>query len=68
MGSHIDSLKLVSSLTLFERTAQALEAQSHLDEYAALGELACRVLDIAQAQGYGRCRFTLERLGRSPMS
>lgn len=49
MGSHIDALKLVSSLTLFE----------HLAGDRRIVDL----LEAAEAQGYPRCAFTLARLG-----
>jgi len=56
MGSDIDALKLVSSLTLF-RAAAADDAE--------MASIADAVLDQAAAQGYPRCSFTLTALGRS---
>jgi uncharacterized protein (DUF1810 family) len=53
MGSRIDALKVVSSLTLFERAAG--------DD--ALAAVARDVLNVAEGEGYPRCRFTLERVG-----
>ena len=62
MGSKIDSLKLVSSMTLFERASAALKTDGVPDEYAELVELARGVLTSAMAQGYARCSFTLQQL------
>jgi uncharacterized protein (DUF1810 family) len=63
MGSRIDALKLVSSLTLFERVARTLEAAKGVDEYKALADAAGQVLAAAASQGYARCRYTLDCLG-----
>jgi uncharacterized protein (DUF1810 family) len=63
MGSHIDALKLVSSLTLFERVARTLHAVEPCRELAELAAMAGDILDIANAQGYPRCRFTLDATG-----
>ena len=61
MGSSIDATKLVSSLTLFGDVARAL-TESPTDANAVLADLAEEVLIAAAAQGYPRCRHTLERL------
>lgn len=53
MGSHIDALKLVSSLTLFERVAAG----------TTLARQAGEILAAAEVQGFPRCAFTLQRLG-----
>ena len=58
MGSDMDALKLVSSLTLFEAVARAHSAAKQSDETRALADAATRVLDAAAAQGYPRCRHT----------
>ena len=63
MGSHIDALKLVSSLTLFERVARALHAAEPCRELAELAAMAGDILDVANAQGYPPCRFTLDAIG-----
>jgi uncharacterized protein (DUF1810 family) len=63
MGSRIDAMKTVSSLTLFERIATGAREGPEADDCAALANVASRVLAVAEAQGYPRCRFTLERLG-----
>ena len=62
MGSKIDSLKLVSSMTLFEQVSAALKTDDVSDEYAELAELATSVPTSAMAQGYARCSFTLRQL------
>jgi uncharacterized protein (DUF1810 family) len=58
MGSSIDALKLVSSLTLFAHVAR-------LDAHRDLAITAEKVLAIAGAQGYPPCGFTLDRLRAS---
>jgi uncharacterized protein (DUF1810 family) len=68
MGSHIDALKLVSSVTLFEHAARTLEAAGDdrlRDELARLTTLASEVLAAAQAQGYQRCSFTMQQIRAS---
>ena len=62
MGSSIDAAKLVSSLTLFGDVARGL-SESPTDANAVLADLAEEVLIAAAAQGYHRCRHTLDRLG-----
>jgi uncharacterized protein (DUF1810 family) len=52
MGSRIDALKAVSSLTLFEHAASG----------SALAAAAREALDVATAQGYPRCAFTLQAI------
>jgi uncharacterized protein (DUF1810 family) len=61
-GSPIDTLKLVSSLTLFEQIARELQTEQANPEYAALVSVAERVLEAASAQGYPRCAFTRRAL------
>lgn len=53
MGSHVDALKLVSSMTLFEHVAAG----------TPLARKATEILAAAEAQGFPRCAFTLRRLG-----
>jgi uncharacterized protein (DUF1810 family) len=65
MGSSIDALKLVSSLTLFAPVARQLHAAERLDAYRDLAATAEKVLAIAAAQGYEQCHFTLDRLRAS---
>jgi uncharacterized protein (DUF1810 family) len=65
MGSPIDALKLVSSLTLFAHVARELHAERGLDAHRDLAITAEKVLAIADEQSYPQCRFTLERLRAS---
>lgn len=62
MGSEIDARKLVSSLTLFRQVAAALHDRDGLDEHDAVARAASDVLEIAAAQGYPPCAYTLQRL------
>ena len=62
MGSSVDALKLVSSLTLFGNVARKLHATEGLAAYDTLARVAEGVLDAAALQGYGPCQFTLDRL------
>jgi uncharacterized protein (DUF1810 family) len=55
MGSDIDALKLVSSMTLFARVAR--------NEHPALADHADAILAAAAAQGYAPCAFTTQQLG-----
>jgi len=61
MGSDIDALKTVSSLTLFGRVADQLGAESK--QCLEIAALAREVLGVADAQGYPPCRRTLRALG-----
>jgi uncharacterized protein (DUF1810 family) len=69
MGSRIDALKLVSSMTLFARLARDVGGRPDLD---ALAHHAEAILVAAAAQGYARCAFTEEalasRISRRPES
>ncbi len=62
MGSSIDAAKLVSSMTLFGALAAKLHATEGLDDYAAIADVAARILAVAAAEGYPACQFTLGRL------
>jgi hypothetical protein len=62
MGSSIDALKLVSSLTLFGAVARRLDSAGESEEYAALANLAEEILATAAQEGYPPCRYTQERL------
>jgi uncharacterized protein (DUF1810 family) len=64
MGSEIDAVKLVSSLTLFEYAANAAEGADPQAELPSLATLSAELLDAAAVQGYPRCRFTLDRIGQ----
>jgi uncharacterized protein (DUF1810 family) len=62
MGSSVDALKLVSSLTLFGRVARELARAT--PECQELAELAARVLAVAGESGYPECPFTRSVLAR----
>jgi uncharacterized protein (DUF1810 family) len=62
MGSEIDAVKVVSSLTLFRHVASALHARHRDDQYAAVARAADDVLAIAAAEGYPPCAYTLARV------
>jgi len=55
MGSEIDALKLVSSMTLFRDVARRAG-----DQKLAAG--ADSILRVAKGQGYPECKFTLRQL------
>lgn len=56
MGSQVDALKLVSSLTLFADVAEKLP------QFSALAERANSILDVAETQGVPRCQRTMDVL------
>lgn len=63
MGSMIDAMKLVSSLTLFEAAGRAVPSSG-----AGLATLAgdcSTILAAAARQGFPRCHYTLEHVTRS---
>ena len=64
MGSSIDVMKLVSSLTLFGRVAARLHGAEGLDAYRSLADVASAVLAVAKSEGYPPCAQTLARLER----
>ena len=57
LGSEIDALKLVSSMTLFREVARRTG-----DQDVAAG--ADSILRVAKSQGYSECEFTLNALVR----
>jgi uncharacterized protein (DUF1810 family) len=63
MGSSVDAVKLVSSLTLFGRVARSLSTPSG-DSHATFAALADEILTAAAAQGYPECGHTVNRLAR----
>ena len=63
MGSRIDALKLISSLTLFGHVATSLHAADPCPQFAAMAEHAESILGAAARQGYGRCDFTEKARG-----
>ena len=69
MGSVVDALKLVSSMTLFAHVAKALMATEPAPRFEAMADHARAILTAAAAAGYDRCAFTeahLRRSGSSP--
>jgi uncharacterized protein (DUF1810 family) len=64
MGSEIDALKIVSSLTLFGRVAGELQQVEGLAACGALSAAAHEVLTLAAEEGYPPCAYTLRFLGR----
>ena len=60
MGSQTDSLKLVSSLTLFRAAAEQLARGDPV--YASLAEQVATLLKQTTEQGYPACDFTLGRI------
>ncbi len=62
MGSRTDAMKVVSSMTLFEHVARALDDTQPSRDLADLADTAAAILAAAASQGYPRCQFTLERL------
>ncbi len=65
MGSHIDAIKLVSSLTLFAEAADAPTGSSSLTNHQDFAAVARDVLTTAAAQGFPACQRTLDRLRSS---
>ena len=65
MGSTIDAVKLVSSLTLFGEIARRLDHTEPSTSLRSLAASADDVLDAAARQGYEPCAFTLGELGSS---
>jgi uncharacterized protein (DUF1810 family) len=60
MGSQIDALKLVSSLTLFRAAAEQLAREA--PTFAPLAERVAALLEQTDRQGYSACDFTLARI------
>jgi uncharacterized protein (DUF1810 family) len=62
MGSQIDALKLVSSLTLFRAAGEQLAREDPV--YGSLAERLAASLGQTGKQGYPACDFTLARIDR----
>lgn len=60
MGSQIDALKLVSSLTLFRAAAEQLAREN--PTYASLAERLAALLEQTTNQGYPASEFTLAQI------
>ena len=65
MGSVVDALKLVSSMTLFAHVAKTLMATEPAPRFEAMADHAGAILTAAATAGYDRCAFTEEHLRRS---
>jgi uncharacterized protein (DUF1810 family) len=63
MGSDIDALKLVSSLTLFEAVSRSAGAGAQAPMDKEFADRAAQVLAATEAQGYARCEHSLRLLG-----
>ena len=62
MNSSIDAMKVVSSLTLFGHVARRLHAAEGVAEHKSIADVADRLLQKADAEGYPPCRVTRDRL------
>lgn len=62
MGSEIDAMKLVSSLTLFGHVAKALAVEEDSTAFAVVASAADDVLAAAAREGFPPCAATLQRL------
>jgi uncharacterized protein (DUF1810 family) len=62
MGSRIDAVKLVASMTLFGAVAERLNATDPSPEYVRLASMARTILAAATAQGFPACAFTRRAL------
>ena len=60
MGSRIDAVKLISSLTLFRAAAEQLARED--PAFASLAERLAALLGQTSGQGYPACDFTLARI------
>jgi uncharacterized protein (DUF1810 family) len=60
MGSRIDAVKLISSLTLFRAAAEQLAPEDPV--YASLAERLAALLRETSEQGYPACDLTLARI------
>ena len=58
MGSEVDCLKLMSSMTLFQHAATNLDEGVDSVRFAKLATACEEVLSLAERQGYSRCRHT----------
>jgi uncharacterized protein (DUF1810 family) len=63
MGSEIDALKLVSSMTLFREVARRLNTIEPLPDLADLAANADAILEAAAEQGFPACASTIRMMG-----
>jgi uncharacterized protein (DUF1810 family) len=66
MNGPTDARKLISSVTLFRIAATRLAERSPDSEFVKVAQRCGAILEHSTAQGYGPCRFTLERCEGSP--
>jgi uncharacterized protein (DUF1810 family) len=64
MGSPIDAVKLVSSMTLFGEVARTLPDSARTPTTHAVANAAEAIVGAAASQGYPRCEHTLRVLAR----
>jgi uncharacterized protein (DUF1810 family) len=62
MGSPVDLLKLVSSMTLFGAVARKMMQSEPGDECVQLADAADDILQAAKAEGYPPCQVTLRKM------
>jgi hypothetical protein len=62
MGSHVDALKIMSSMTLFEAVARRVASEGQGQVAVELARAAHEILSVAESQGYKRCAFTQESM------
>jgi hypothetical protein len=65
MGSEVDALKLVSSMTLFAEVARGADV-CDLPDIDRLQKMAVQILEAARGAGYAACAHTLAALQSSP--
>ena len=66
MGSRVDALKLMSSVTLFASVARTMSAAADDEDFSRLADVGEKVLLLAEAQGFARCQYTLQHLREQP--
>ena len=66
MGSRIDALKLMSSVTLFASVTRTMTAAADDEDLSRLADVAEKVLLLAESQGFARCRYTLQHMREQP--
>ncbi len=59
MGGSVDSLKLVSCVTLFRKVADHSEEFPEIPEIPSIQKLTADILSVAEAQDYSECQQTL---------
>lgn len=62
MGSRLDAVKAMSSMTLFAAVARTLHAAGECAACGAIAQSAEEILSWGEAEGLVRCAFTLARV------